>query len=76
MLVLAGSAVAISAADIAIVRDLPPGLHVPEQATAGPAFDVDRATAAWLDTLSPVPARWRSSFFTTIPAATSACIGP
>jgi STE24 endopeptidase len=53
MLVLAGSAVAIPAADAAIVRDLPPGLHVPELATAGPAFDVDRATAAWLDTLSP-----------------------
>ena len=53
VLLLTVSAAAISSADAAIVRDLPPGLHVPEQAIAGPAFDVDRATAAWLDMLSP-----------------------
>ena len=52
ILVLIGSAIAICA-DAAVVRDFPPGLHVPEQAMPGPAFDVDRATAAWLDTLSP-----------------------
>ena len=63
MLVLAGSAVAISAADAAIVRDLPPGLHVPEKAIAGPAFDVDRATAAWLDTLSPEQRSLSDSYF-------------
>lgn len=63
VLVLAGSAVAICAADAAIVRDLPPGLHVPEQAMAGPAFDVDRATAAWLDTLSPEQRSLSDSYF-------------
>src|SRR6202171_1169082 len=63
MLALAGSAVAIFAADGAIVRDLPPGLHVPEKAMAGPAFDVDRATAAWLDTLSPEQRSLSDSYF-------------
>src|ERR1700687_1242004 len=63
MLVLAGSAVAFFAADAAIVRDLPPGLHVPEKAMAGPAFDVDRAPAAWLDTLSPEQRSLSDSYF-------------
>ena len=63
MLVLAGSAVAIFAAEAAIVRDLPAGLHVPEKAMAGPAFDVDRATAAWLGTLSPERRSLSDSYF-------------
>ena len=64
MLVLAGSTAAPSAAaDAAIVRDLPPGLHVPEQAIAGPTFDVDRATAAWLDTLSPEQRNLSDAYF-------------
>ena len=63
MFVLAGSIAALSAADAAIVRDLPPGLHVPEQAIAGPAFDVDRATAAWLDTLSPEQRSLSDAYF-------------
>jgi STE24 endopeptidase len=40
-------------AEAAIARDLPPGLHVPDEAKPGPAFNVDRATQAWLDLLSP-----------------------
>jgi STE24 endopeptidase len=63
ILALAGSAAAIHGADAAIVRDLPPGLHVPEQATAGPAFDVERATAAWLDTLSPEQRSLSDAYF-------------
>jgi STE24 endopeptidase len=63
MLVLAGSTAALSAVDAAIVRDLPPGLHVPEQAIAGPTFDVDRATAAWLDTLSPEQRSLSDAYF-------------
>jgi STE24 endopeptidase len=63
MLALAASAAALSAADAAIVRDLPPGLHVPEQAIAGPTFDVDRATAAWLDTLSPEQRSLSDAYF-------------
>src|SRR5713101_8052352 len=50
-------------ADAAVVRDLPPGLHVPEQAIAGPTFDVDRATAAWLDTLSPEQRSLSDAYF-------------
>ena len=34
-------------------RDLPPGLQIPDAARPGPAFDVDRATAAYLNLLSP-----------------------
>src|ERR1700680_5255279 len=63
MLVLAGSATALSAADAAIVRDLPPGLHGPQQAIAGPTYDVDRATAAWLDTLSPEQRSLSDAYF-------------
>lgn len=42
-----------SGAAPSVVRDLPPGLHVPAAAQPGPDFDVERATAAWLDLLSP-----------------------
>ena len=35
-----------------IVRDLPPGMHVPPGAQPGPGFDVERATEAWLGLLS------------------------
>lgn len=40
-------------ADTALVRDLPPGLQIPDAARPGPAFDVDKATEAYLDLLSP-----------------------
>ena len=63
MLALAASATALFAADATIVRDLPPGLHVPDQAIAGPTFDVDRATAAWLDTLSPEQRSLSDAYF-------------
>jgi STE24 endopeptidase len=46
---LAGGALAAQP----IARDLPPGLQIPEAAQAGAAFDVDKATAAYLDLLSP-----------------------
>jgi len=36
-----------------IVRDLPPGLQIPAAAQAGPDFDVDKATDAYLNLLSP-----------------------
>jgi STE24 endopeptidase len=36
-----------------IVRDLPPGLQVPDAAKPGPGFDVDRATDAYLALLTP-----------------------
>ena len=34
-------------------RDLPPGLQIPDAARPGPNFDVDRATEAYLNLLSP-----------------------
>jgi Zn-dependent protease with chaperone function len=40
-------------ADSPIVRELPPGLQVPDAAKPGPAFDVDRATDAYLNLLTP-----------------------
>jgi STE24 endopeptidase len=46
---LSGSAPAATS----IVRDLPPGLQIPAAAQPGPAFDVDLATQAYLDLLSP-----------------------
>src|SRR5450755_4534002 len=62
-LVLAAFVVALSDAEAAIVRDFPPGLHVPELANPGPAFDVERATAAWLDTLSPEQRTLSDAYF-------------
>jgi STE24 endopeptidase len=49
MTVLAGGT---SAAE-PIVRDLPPGLQIPAAARPGPNFDVEAATQAYLDLLSP-----------------------
>ena len=54
MLLLAGlMACQMVLADTALVRDLPPGLQIPDAARPGPAFDVDKATQAYLDLLSP-----------------------
>jgi len=36
-----------------IVRDLPPGLQIPAAAQLGPDFNVDKATEAYLNLLSP-----------------------
>jgi STE24 endopeptidase len=49
--------------EASIVRDLPPGLHVPEAARPQPAFDVDRATEAWLDLLSPEQRQLSDAYF-------------
>jgi len=53
----------IAFADSAIVRDLPPGLHVPDAAKPGPEFDVDRATEAWLGLLSPEQRQLSDAYF-------------
>ena len=50
---LAGVAFAAPAAGMAPQRDLPPGLQIPAAARPGPGFDVDQATQAYLDLLSP-----------------------
>lgn len=46
-----------------IVRDLPPGLHVPQDALPGPGFDVDKATEAWLAVLSPEQRALSDAYF-------------
>ena len=46
-----------------IVRDLPPGLQVPEAAQPGPGFDVDRATEAWFALLSPEQRQLSDAYF-------------
>ena len=40
-------------ADAPASRDLPPGLQIPDASKPGPNFDVDRATEAYLNLLSP-----------------------
>jgi STE24 endopeptidase len=45
--------IAFAHADAPLVRDLPPGLQIPDASRPGPNFDVDRATEAYLDLLSP-----------------------
>ena len=50
-------------AETPIVRDLPPGLHIPPGAVAGPGFDVDRATEAWLAVLSPEQRALSDAYF-------------
>jgi STE24 endopeptidase len=46
-----------------IVRDLPPGLNIPTAAQTGPGFDVDKATQAYLDLLSPEQRRLSDQYF-------------
>jgi STE24 endopeptidase len=50
-------------ADSPIARDFPPGITVPQAAQASPNFDVDRATAAWLDLMSPEQRALSDSYF-------------
>lgn len=47
----------------ALTRDLPPGLQVPEAAKPGPGFDVERATEAYLNLLSPEQRAQSDAYF-------------
>lgn len=55
---LAGTASAAT-----IVRDLPPGLQIPAAAQPGPGFDVDQATEAYLNLLSPAQRELSDRYF-------------
>jgi len=44
---------ALAHADAPNARDLPPGLQIPDAARPGPAFDVEHATDAYVNLLSP-----------------------
>jgi STE24 endopeptidase len=46
-----------------ISRDLPPGLQIPAAAQVGPNFDVDKATAAYIDLLSPEQRKLSDQYF-------------
>ena len=46
-----------------IGRDLPAGLQVPDAARPGPSFDVDRATEAYIDLLSPEQRTQSDAYF-------------
>ncbi len=59
LLCLAGSALAAQP----ITRELPPGLQIPAAAQPGPNFDVDTATHAYLDLLSPEQRKLSNSYF-------------
>jgi STE24 endopeptidase len=50
-------------ADDALHRDLPPGLQIPDAARPGPNFDVDRATEAYLNLLSPAQRAKSDAYF-------------
>jgi len=56
---LAGGALAAQP----IVRDLPPGLQIPAAAQPGPSFDVESATQAYLDLLSPEQRKLSDQYF-------------
>ncbi|TXI77803.1 MAG: hypothetical protein E6Q43_00665, partial [Dokdonella sp.] len=43
--------------------ELPPGLQIPEAARPGPNFDVDKATQAYLDLLSPEQKAQSDAYF-------------
>ncbi len=46
-----------------ITRDLPPGLQIPDAARPGPDFNVDRATEAYLNLLSPEQRALSDAYF-------------
>ncbi|GAA0715894.1 M48 family metallopeptidase [Dokdonella soli] len=56
-------AVAFVHAEAPSARDLPPGLQIPDAARPGPNFDVDRATEAYLNLLSPEQRASSNAYF-------------
>ena len=50
-------------ADSPIARDLPPGLQIPDAARPGPTFDVEHATEAYLNLLSPEQRALSNAYF-------------
>jgi STE24 endopeptidase len=54
---------ALAHAEPALIRDLPPGLQIPAAARPGPGFDVERATDAYLNLLSPEQRALSDAYF-------------
>ena len=63
LLVVAGLLAAPGSAVAAQTRDLPPGLQIPDAARPGPDFDVDRATDAYLNLLTPEQRAQSDAYF-------------
>lgn len=64
MFVLVGlMACQVVMAESTLVRDLPPGLQIPDAARPGPAFDVDKATEAYLNLLTPEQRQKSDAYF-------------
>lgn len=61
LLLLAGIGCAV--AEPAISRELPPGVQIPDAAKPGPDFDVDRATEAYLNLLTPEQRAMSDAYF-------------
>ncbi|MFT3790798.1 MAG: M48 family metallopeptidase [Rudaea sp.] len=56
-------ALAEPAQGASLARDLPPGLQIPDAAKPGPNFDIERATQAYLDLLSPEQRKQSDAYF-------------
>jgi STE24 endopeptidase len=54
---------AFAHAEPAVTRDFPPGLQIPDAARPGPAFNVDKATEAYLALLTPEQRRLSDDYF-------------
>ena len=63
LLVIAGLLATPAGAVTTATRDLPPGLQIPAAARPGPDFNVDRATQAYLDLLSPQQRKQSDAYF-------------
>jgi STE24 endopeptidase len=63
LVLLMFASVAAAQSAPSIVRDLPPGLQIPDAARPGPNLDVDRATQAYLDLLSPEQRKLSDAYF-------------
>ena len=63
LLVLLLAVLPVAEAASTIVRELPPGLQVPDAAKASPAFDVDRATESYLELLTPEQRELSNQYF-------------
>ena len=63
VIVLSLGAFGAASAASTIVRDLPPGLAIPDAARPGPGFDVDRATEAYIGLLSPEQRALSDAYF-------------
>jgi STE24 endopeptidase len=63
ILLLSLSCAVAAQAESPIARDLPAGVQIPDAARPGPEFDVDRATEAYIDLLTPEQRKLSDDYF-------------